>query len=479
MFPSPFPTNNPYISAAAEAGSGAAHLSAALAAAASQQAALKQRADAAAVARKHQDYSDLAEALKNGAIPVTDGPSDLDTNPATGRPTLAASDDSLASRLGTGAQVQNPDYSFDPRRIVSRGDRSVYYPTEEEKAAVAAKAKDNAETFVYSKAAADAVKDFPVPGLEDAKPGDRLPVRHVPAVTAAIRQKLQADAKQKDATDPATHYQVDQIFKDKAAKAGLHFEVGQWISKDMMAEARAQEEMSERQNKPPVTKSLHWETSRDENGNVNLHAFDPETGEEVKKYTYKGEGTARKGGAGGGTPKVSAAQLRLIGKTKSDRLEKAQQSYKKAVSEALTPEDHQQASADLKQEYQNAQLEYEQALSTALGKDVGHNSWADESGGTSAGSSNGPTAASPAAQRPGTKPATAPANQGGGRDASGVTGKRSVTLQQLRAYVAEQQRQGNAKFSEADAIREAAARGMSVIGQTDLRTQRASAAGGH
>jgi hypothetical protein len=100
----------------------------------------------------------------------------------------------------------------------------------------------------------------------------------------------------------------------------------------------------------------------------------------------------------------SAAQLRMVTKTKADRLEKAQGAYKKAVAGAIDDDEKTQAAADLKQEYQAAQNEYESGISTLTGNDVPHNDWADRM--TAGGAA--PASAAPA------QPAQRTAAPGGG-----------------------------------------------------------------
>jgi hypothetical protein len=99
----------------------------------------------------------------------------------------------------------------------------------------------------------------------------------------------------------------------------------------------------------------------------------------------------------------SAAQLRMVTKTKADRLEKAQGAYKKAIAGAIDDSEKTQAAADLKQEYQAAQNEYESGISTLTGNDVQHNDWADRmSAGeahASAGGKNDPAGVRPAGKK--------------------------------------------------------------------------------
>lgn len=231
-------TANPYIGAAADYSSSAAHLAASLRAAADQQAALeqqKQEKDAAAV---HQGMTDLASALREGAVPVSQGPSDLATNPATGRPTLAESDEAAAQSPGQGSQVQNPDYSFDPRRTVLRGGVPVYYPTPEEKAAVEAKSKKGAETqddtnsFPVTKTIADSVKEMY--GDDYAiKPGDRLPNSRAAWAAEAVKQHISNGA------DRAKFVEITQQMADTLKPFGFDLKPGDLVSKDKVETMKA------------------------------------------------------------------------------------------------------------------------------------------------------------------------------------------------------------------------------------------------
>jgi hypothetical protein len=197
-FPSPFPTDNPYTGAASGFASSAASIASSLRAAANQHAQMQQSAAEKAAAQKHQDASDLATALKEGAVPVSAGATDLPTDPATRRPTLAQSDATTSQSPGYGARNQNPDYSFDPSRIVNRGGPPVYYPTEEEKAAVSAKAKKNAEpqddtnSFPLSKITTAAMNAYYGDGT--FKEGQRLPFAQASIATEAVKAYLSKSA---------------------------------------------------------------------------------------------------------------------------------------------------------------------------------------------------------------------------------------------------------------------------------------------
>ncbi len=239
-FPSPFSAENPYIGAAADAGSAAAHLAGALRQAAVDQAAIKQQADEKAAAQAHQDASDLATALAvRGGILVDNDPGNKAQFGPNDKPTLGTMKGNEAQRPDYGAQANNPDYSFDPSRIVMTGGVPVYYPTPEEKAAVEAKNKgklDDSNSFPLTATSAQAMNEAGY----DAKAGQRWPLAHANVVTEAVKQHLG-----KSQLDDSNSVVITQDAADRLHAAGVDVKVGARWPLDKMNELKSLLEMTQ------------------------------------------------------------------------------------------------------------------------------------------------------------------------------------------------------------------------------------------
>lgn len=133
--------------------------------------------------------------------------------------------------------------------------------------------------------------------------------------------------------------------------------------------------------KDEKTKNLHFETHTNDKGDVTTFGYDPETMELKSTHVAKGVGPQRRDPIDPNAPKppkpMSPGDARQIVQNKAKALADAQKAYTKESSEAITDDDHKAANDNLRKGQQQAQLNYEQELSAATGKEIPHNNWAD------------------------------------------------------------------------------------------------------
>lgn len=481
-FPSLPSAENPSIGAAAGYASAAASIHNALMSAANQQADRQQRAKAQATAdyqtQLQRDFENHRQMVNEGYIPkqvYANG------DPLPGRPTLQTPEDNPAAQ-GKGQTVTAPDGT------------QMYKPTPGERDAAAL---NDTNSFTLSDdLAAEAQKS----GLTNIRPG----VRYPKADMQSLNERLAAYHKQHD-PEPETFTYNGNDYKDENGKRILMMQGNRGTVKpaDLSAlhgqpqggglpggpfdlSANPGTTASPAGAKAPggITfapadklakepRNLHWEKHQTDNGTVTLRALDPESGEEVRKFVYPGEGTRRKGSDGAPTQKPpTRAQLMGVEVNKQKALQKAKLDFNKAVSEAITPEDKSAAVANYRGALQSSQLGYEQELSILTGQDVGHNSWADQPG-TKQGNQQ-PATAAPGVQRPTpagqpvAQPAS-PAAPGRGGSASAVPAQpppaqaqspgqtpKVTSLQKVREFARQK------GISDAQAIREAQQSGWKI-----------------
>jgi hypothetical protein len=477
-FPAPFSAANPYVGAAGDFASGAAHLAASLRAAADQMAYQKQQEADKKAADYQKGLKDaLDERLKledKGFVPNQVYPNGA---PPPGRPTLQTPEANPDAQQGGQTMTDSQGNQYSLRMYTPKG------------------------------ALAEAFHKYL--GVD----GD-IPARDLPHHLQALH-----DA---EVSDERNGPEEMEPFPGKfVGPDGKPAQLMRGKRTGKITAGALPDGYSPAPDKEPAPKALHWEKETDDNGNVTLRALDAETGDEVRTFTYKGVGQKRKDPDAPAIPKPpSAAQLRVIEKTKNDRIAAARKAYSKALEEALTPEDKAAAGRDLIDSYKSAQSEYETTLSDVTGKDVGHNDWADRMqtpsapattapaqsappapslrqrlfGGGSASqtagqpaqppqptrqstdqpSGNAPRSATPAQRtNPPTSPAAAPGP--GGQQARPKT----VSMAQLKAYVNEQKRRGNLRFTLDDANREAKQKGIKVIGATANPAHASAASSGN
>lgn len=185
-FPAPFPTNNPYIGAAAEAGSAAARLAEGLRAAYVQQQGQIQRQQQAQVAQDHQDQQDRFHALQDGWIPANDQGQRIPVGPG-----------SVPGAGGTkGLIPRSSGSNQDPGRIQTIGGQRFYKPTDEE----------SGKSVTLSE---DLAKSYRDAGLTNAKAGVQYPGTMIQHFNQVL------DMHNKAAEPEPLHFDLSGNFKDE------------------------------------------------------------------------------------------------------------------------------------------------------------------------------------------------------------------------------------------------------------------------
>lgn len=234
-FPSLPSASNPYASAAASAGSGAANLAAALREAATQQDALKARQAQQQQTQQHQAYVDQLDLLKMGGVPAE---------------VVAPADPNHPDGLKTRSPNPNLPTGADPSRIVTdpTTGKKTYIPTAAEKKK-SDEALDDSNSFALSPTAAQAMNEA---GYQDVKPGQRIPMAHAATVTQAVKDHLN-----KTALDDSNSVEITQGMADKLAPHGIKLKPGARVSLEKANDLKTLVEMAEPpdKSKPPRTKT--------------------------------------------------------------------------------------------------------------------------------------------------------------------------------------------------------------------------------
>ncbi|MGA2716575.1 MAG: hypothetical protein ABSG41_26060 [Bryobacteraceae bacterium] len=245
--------------------------------------------------------------------------------------------------------------------------------------------------------------------------------------------------------------------------------------------------------KQPTKKELHFEKDTNDAGDVTVRGFDPDSGALVSTQVTKNIGPHRKDPD---APKpLSKAQLLRIQDSRARKFDAADKDFQKAMIDArpaeqggtaLTPAAATAAQQDAiearRKAKATAQLEFESDLSIESGgKEIPHDARFDSPVRPAAGTPGGPAGppAPDAMTATPPPPPNAPRSQPTaatvpGRGISPPTpqavqpaaapGAKTLSLQQLDAYVAAQQKT-NPRFTKADAIREAGQRGYKIQGK--------------
>ena len=401
-------TANPYIGAAAEGGSSAAHLAASLRAAADQQTQLQQQAKNQQATRLHQAFEDRLKMLTDGGVPaeiVTEDSSGLKTR----KPNPALPTDADPSRF-----VPDP---------TSPTNQRIYMPTDAQRE----KAKESGKpSYTTSGALGQQFEDY-----LGVKNGTTFPAETLPHLLQALHD-AEPEGQEPETSIKAVDANGNPVALMRGKKSGK-------LSVQQLPEG-----VSPAPAKEPTQKSLRWERNENDAGDVVLRAFDPETGDEIRKFTYKGEARKKKDPDAEPAQKPpSPAQFRQIETNKQNALAKAKTNLSKALSEAVTPEDRQAATSDYRSALAAAQTGYEAEIAAVTGKDPGHNPWADA---PAKQQTDQPQASAPKSAKPVAAPAAA------------KTGKQPVTMQHVRSYAKQK------GVSEAQAIREFKDYGYTIAG---------------
>lgn len=463
-----------------------------------QQATLQQQRQKAADAQRQQSLKDQMEAYTQGAIDVPQPPR-MDPsagNPSAGLPPSAGliNRDPAAVQSAAQGGTQRPTilqngqpqptspYSFDPARMLEVGatdgkrGKMMYFPTEEEKV----RAKTN------NKPPLDETNSFLLPNEINTKvglkPGTRLSREDA---EGAMHLADAMDKHNEGKKDPLTHLDMEHVHDadgnviPSGVTSSGHFfpldtsafgaqpiqqpEVGtvRPAPADAMTQPMTQPQkqgggVSFNPKKPadkPEKEGLdHWvSVATDPDSSpvdvkrakaaINLH----------NSNTAGALAAARKLADAQNEKPLSSSAARQITQKKFNDLKSADTAYAKANAEAVTPEEKQSALAARQQARQNAQLDYEQSISAATGKDIPHNSWADNPASpvSSGGSAAPATAAKPAQATPRTATAPAPATPN-------APAKKVASMATVRAYAKKN------NLSEAAAIRAAKGEGFQI-----------------
>jgi hypothetical protein len=396
---------NPYVSAAASAGSAAVSLLNALSAAHNQQVRLaqqkQQQADAAMIAQRNE----RARLLMQGARPY--------------QPYLEKRDAS-----GMIQRVPNPNETGDASRVMqfpALGENmAVYIPDQGEIEDQKEKAKDKHEGKRSVSLTADLAKEAKAGGLE-VDPDTPYSTSVLGEINSTLTRH---DQEQRDRSKHLTPTINLTDFSDENGPAPVMIDENGNVRKlnlqeGLQAVGQASADAANGQypgnppreapmpdlfgtglnfntqtapkvekpglkftpkpTKEPQPKSLHFEKDTNDAGDVTTSAYDPEKGTLVHAETRKGIGAKRKDPDAPAKPKPpSAAQLREVEVTKNNRLAKAAQDLRKALADSVLPEDRADAMADYRRAQQQAQLEYEAGLAAVTGHEIGHNAWADQ-----------------------------------------------------------------------------------------------------
>lgn len=444
-FPALPSTANPSLEAA-DTGSLAAQFVNAVREARAQKAALDYRKSQDRAAANHQNLEDQFRARNEGWIPA---PVPALHTDSSGYPTLKKTD---ADTAQPGAS--DDGYSYDPSREQVFGGALFYKPTDQEKDLHSGKAFQ------------------PTGWLKDRfdEVGHTGPV--TPAESHSLLQAFNdhLGIQQKQAAANAPEVQIPET-GIKAFDANGKPVLLQRGSKSGTLSVKALPDgVTLAEPKPPAQKEPH--IARMENrqtGDVTEVATDPQSGKELWRNTYKGAAGIGRDPNAEPPKRMTSATARAITQTKNNAISAANTKRMKALSEAITPEDRAQANQEWKQSLQAAQNNYEESISAATGKDLPHNSWADEL------SESGPaTAPLNAAGASANRQARTSGPTGASGPGRGTPQVRTITADQLRQYVTQKRQAGNPKFDEKAARAEAKLRGIQVI--DDPQAARAAAA---
>lgn len=426
-FPALPSRGNPYVGAAADYASSATHLATALREAANQQAQQKALAQQRQATQAHQGLMDQLDIMSKGGIPaevVSDAPN------------------------APGMKVRNPNPALpagaDPSRIISTDRGKYYIPTDLEREKAKQLPQDDTNSFSLSPTAATAMNEA---GYDKVKAGDRVPMAHAGVVTEAVKAHLKSSA-----LDDSNSVTLTQDMVDRLAPHGITLKPGARVSLEKAADLKDLVQMAE--PKPGAEKSLHWERSENDAGDVTLRGLDPLSGAEVQKFSYPGEGKKRKDPDAEKPP--SPAQFRQIETAKQQSMKQAATGLKKDLSEAISDDDKKTANENYRGALAAAQTAYEAEIGALTGKDVAHNSWADAA---NAAPSVGAQASKTANKPANTPPAAAAKPAANGQQ----NGKKAATMQHVRAYAA--RKYPNDPQGQAKALKEFQAYGYSIGGQ--------------
>jgi len=272
-------------------------------------------------------------------------------DPLPGRPTLMTPEDSPAA-------------SSKGQRITDTQGREWVKPTEEEKALKGGK------SITLDKSDANVINQML--NTKAYKPGQVISAEHHATLLEKAKKSLG------DILDDSNSVSITQDMADRLSPHGIAVKPGARISLEKLANLRDLATIAE--PKPPAekpTKAMHVGQSTNDKGDVTFTIIDPETGDLVKTHNVKGAGkTARE--PQGDKPKTATPnQFRMADKDKKSALDKVETEYRKALQEAVTPEEKSAAVAMRQEGRLQAQLAYEQQVSDLVGNDVGHNDWAE------------------------------------------------------------------------------------------------------
>jgi len=432
---------NPSLGAAAGFASSSASVFNALKSAANQQSLLQQRQAAQQATQQatqaHQGLQDELEAIRMGGTPVTGpnangidpgaapdpnppkegdngkyptllgrdsrrpqltqaqqdqqnssfGPDDPNqrTDMPQSRPTLAQPDPTSTAGQSAAAppqQQQAPASPAQSGRDVSRmhqiNGNWYYFPTKSEQE----QGDLNDSNSFVAKPGSDTEKF-----LQDQigmKPGTRIPFSHAGAI-GDIQTQLQ---KASDAADKKSQVgTVTQDLADKAKVQGFDLAVGTKVPLSLMKDVAD----AVKAPTPKAPKSLRFEPSTNDKGDVTMQGFDPETGELKSTNVAKGIGGTRKDPNATPAPKpkvMTPATARTIRNSRDLGLKQANIAYDAEMKSANTNADGSVSTADTvmggaspfekrRQAYAAVQNKFEQDVSEATGNDIPHNDWAD------------------------------------------------------------------------------------------------------
>lgn len=349
--------------AIADTGSAAASLLNGLNAAANQQTArdaTKKAQDAADYQRGlQQDLTNALDLQKNNYVPATTRSSDASGVPP-GRPTLALPQD-------------NPAAQGDGPTITDRNGQVWKQKSKDQLAS------EDPRNFVPTGQLASMLKSG---GRDVTKPIS-------PTDAHDILQSLNlAQPKDED-------YEIDASGKfqgadGKPAAAMIGKKTGRVRLLDFggkdLGDPGASGQFAPPDKTPPAAKSLRFEPSTNDRGDVTMRGFDPETGALVSTNVAKGIGGTRKDpNAAPAEKPPSPAQLRLVVSDRAKALKAAKDAYAKAAAPIggadgvpVSDQDMAEAAVTLRKAHVQAQNDYEEGISALTGKEVPHNDWADK-----------------------------------------------------------------------------------------------------
>jgi hypothetical protein len=336
-FPEPMSTQNPYAGAAADAANAAGRMASSmadnLAATARQKQQLAQQQDQAA---KQEELEYWKEIGSGKAVPF--------------EPYSVQAPDSSGLVKRTPNQ---PPGNGQVRDLKAFG-KSLYYPTDQEKAAAKAKAApelDESNSIAPTGELSDALTKAGWKPGQRIKPADAHTL--LESLTLAI-PKDESDIHYSDDPDGTLHV----FHTDK--KTGQSAETATFPGTGKGTAAKS-------------AKSYQFSYHTDDAGNVHVLRGDPDSGNVDEVKVVKGAGAKRKDpDAQAAAKPPSPGQLRAVAQKKGDGLAKAEGEFQKEMQGALTPEDRQTAIGNLTRAKQAVQNEYEESLGTLTGHDVPH-----------------------------------------------------------------------------------------------------------